>query len=101
MHFGAFLGHVFSLPTEQAKAIVQVTLSFLGHQLPIFPEFPSQIGSGSQVLGYLGLGLGVRVPSGFGFALWVGFARMGVLMGNLGLSFPVLGVDGLDEFSEI
>jgi len=99
--FGEILGHVPSLPTEQTEAVIQVTLSLLGCQLPIFPEFPSQIGSGSWALGYLGLGLDIRVLNSFGFAIRVGFVQLGVLAGNLGLSFSVPGVDGLYEFSEI
>ena len=71
---GAFLGHVSGLPTEQTEAIIQEMLLLLGHQLPIFPEFPGQIGGSSWAFGYLGLGLGVQDPSGFGFALWVSFA---------------------------
>jgi len=83
------------------EAIIQVTLSLLGRQLPIFPELSGQIGSGSWAFGYLGPELGVRVPSGFGFTLRVGFVQLGVLMENLSLLFPVLGVNGLYEFSEI
>ena len=81
--------------------MIQVMLSLLGHQLPIFPEFPCQIGGGSRAFRYLGPGLGVQVLSGFGFALQVGFVWMGVLTDNLGLLFPVPGVDGLYKFSEI
>jgi len=92
---------VFGLSAEQTEAVIQATLSFLGCQFPIFPEFPGQIRSSSLALGYLGLGLGVRVLNGFGFALQVGFVQLRILMRNLGLSFPVPGVDGLYEFSEI
>jgi len=59
----------------------------------------------SQVLGYFGLGLGIRVlnsfGNSFGFTLRVSFVRGVVLMGNLSLSFPVPGVNGLYEFLKI
>ena len=122
---GARLRAVFSgmaaSSTEQAQIVVELPLSFLLSQLPIFPEFIGERGGAAggrrgfswfvslvAILGVVAVAVVVAVAAAGSRSrgLVVGFRRFAVMfVGNIGLalamagllteSFPVTGVDGV------
>ena len=102
--------------TKGAK-IIEMVLMFLRHQFTIFSEFQKRVGSGLLLFrsaplalsraGVVVLLLGLQRTMGVRFGrirFWVRFVsrRSGVasFMGDLGLVFPIMGVNGMCKTSK-
>ena len=107
-----------SFATEEAKIAIHLSLSLLLGQLAVFSEFRREVGlvavgrAGGWSTGVVGRQTGVVVVVGAGvvfsvvwlavglrrFVGFVGFTGTGVVLtADFGVTFPVVGINRLDE----